>query len=294
MSVALWTNRLPSTTRGHGCRSGSARSTARTPTEPACLICRNSGSSRRGPPTAPSTPASRRCRRRPPGGRGRRARTGPAGGAARRAGSLVGGEQLLREAVVAMLPDRRVLGDPQVPVAVLGELLERPAVAALARLALDVGGAADLVGFGEHAEELVDGDQVVPDVEPADAGVPGHPLPVGAQAGRNRALCVHAIGAGEDHDAGHQPSDVPFERAGQRLIEVPQVERQVPFRGGPQSEVEQVRVAAELHDQPTVWTGPQIRRHDRGGSAVVGPRSGRHPAVADRQQLLGADRVLRQ
>ena len=196
-----------------------------------------------------------------------------------------------------MLPDRRVLGDPQVPVAVLGELLERPAVGPLARLALDVGGGADLVGVGEHAEELVDGDQVVPDVEPAGAGVPGHPLPVGAQAGRDRALRAvgaHAVGAGKHHDAGHQPSDVPFERAGQRLIEVPQVERQVPFRGGPQPEVEQVGVAAELHGQPTVWTGPQIRRHDRGGSAVVGPRGGRHPAVADRQQLLGADRVLRQ
>src|SRR3954451_3499432 len=104
-----------------------------------------------------------------------------------------------------MLPDRRVLGDPQVPVAVLGELLERPAVGAFPRLALDVVGGADPIGLGEHAEELLDGDQVVPDVEPADAGVTGHPLPVGAQAGGNRALrtvSAHAVGAGEYHDAG--------------------------------------------------------------------------------------------
>ena len=115
-------------------------------------------------------------------------------------GVVVGGEQLLGEAVVAVLPDRRVLGDPQVPVAVLGELPERAAVGALARLALDVGGAADLVGFGEDAEELVDGDQVVPDVEPAGGGVAGHPLPVGAQAGRDRrlrAVGAHAVGAGQ-------------------------------------------------------------------------------------------------
>ncbi len=114
--------------------------------------------------------------------------------------------------------------EAQVPSAVLGELPERTAVGSLARLALDVGGGADLVRFGEDAEELVDGDQVVPDVEPTGGGVVGHPLSVGAQAGRDRALRAigaHAVGAGKHDDAGHQPSDVPFERAGQRLIEIP-------------------------------------------------------------------------
>ena len=44
--------------------------------------------------------------------------------------------------------------------------------------------------------------------------------------------------------------DVPLERAGQRLVEVAQVERQLPLRRGPQSEVQDVRVAAQLHGQP--------------------------------------------
>src|SRR6476469_7781598 len=82
-----------------------------------------------------------------------------------------------------MLSDRWILGDPQMAIAMLGELFEGTAVGARARLAPDVGGGANLVGFGEHAEEMVDGYQVVPNVQPTGVGVSGHPRSVRVQAG---------------------------------------------------------------------------------------------------------------
>ena len=94
------------------------------------------------------------------------------------------------------------------------------------------------------------------------------------------------------HQAGGEALDVPFERSGQGLVEVAQVERQVPFRRGPQAEVEDVRVPAELDRQPAVGLRAQVARHHRRGPPVVVPRGERHPVMPDGDELGNPDLVL--
>ena len=59
--------------------------------------------------------------------------------------------------------------------------------------------------------------------------------------------------ASGDGEAGHQPFDVPLERARQRLVEVVDAEDELPVRGGEDTEVGQMRVAAQLHSQVAAW-----------------------------------------
>jgi len=93
------------------------------------------------------------------------------------------------------------------------------------------------------------------------------------------------VGAGGHGDGGREPFDVPFEGAGEGLVEVVEVEEQGAFRGGVQTEVEQMRVAAQLHGEPGVGLGGEVGGHHGGGTAQEGERRGGHPPVPDRQQL---------
>ena len=112
--------------------------------------------------------------------------------------------------------------------------------------------------------------------------------------------CVEAVVPCGHRDARGQPLDVPLERAGQRLVEVVHVEHQPPVQRAEHAEVEQVRVAAQLHPDVAGRQVAQVPGHRRGRAAVVGERRGGHPAVPDRHQvgypLLGlgfqdADRI---
>ena len=93
-----------------------------------------------------------------------------------------------------------------------------------------------------------------------------------------------AIPAG-DGEAGHQPLDVPLERARQRLVEVVDAEHQPPVGRGEGTEVGQMRIAAELHVQPGPRRAGQIGRHRVGRAAEERERRHQHPPVADRHQL---------
>ena len=90
-----------------------------------------------------------------------------------------------------------------------------------------------------------------------------------------------------DREAGHQPLDVPLERAGQRLVEVVEAEHQPPVRGREAAEVRQVRVPAQLHRQAGPRGAGQVGGHQVGGAAVererrdaASGRSGSAPARA--------------
>ena len=82
-----------------------------------------------------------------------------------------------------------------------------------------------------------------------------------------------------------QPLDIPLERAGQRFVEVVDIEDQPPFRRGERAEIGQVRVPAQLHPQPRRGSGGQIRRHRQCRSPVERERRHQHPAMPDRHQL---------
>ena len=67
---------------------------------------------------------------------------------------------------------------------------------------------------------------------------------------------------------GDKPGHVPLERPRKRLVEVAKIERQLPLRGRPQPEVQEVGVATQLHRQTRVGTGREVCRHHRRRSAI--------------------------
>ena len=102
---------------------------------------------------------------------------------------------------------------------------------------------------------------------------------------RSRSLAREAVVARGDQDARGEPLDVPLPRAGQRLVEVVDVEHQAPLGRGEHAEVGQVRVPAALHPQAGARRRGEIVRHDLRGAAVEGERRDEHPPVADRDEL---------
>ncbi len=180
------------------------------------------------------------------------------------------------------------MDDPAAPVDDFGELaegLEAGAAAGAVQGGLRPATPARGAGEGEQALGV---DPLVPDGEFAH---PGKTARLGAVRGGGRERGATYVGlavavlAGGDGDAGGQALDVPFEGAGEGLVEVVEVEQQGAFRGGVQAEVEQVRVAAELDGQAGVRGRGQIGGEYGGGTAQEGERRGGHPAVPDRQQL---------
>ena len=82
--------------------------------------------------------------------------------------------------------------------------------------------------------------------------------------------------------------------AGQRLVEVVDVEDERALRGGEGAEVGQVGVAAELDAQPGGRCGRQVRGHRQRGTAIEGERRDQHPAVTHRDELGNPRGSLRQ
>ena len=100
---------------------------------------------------------------------------------------------------------------------------------------------------------LVDVQAGVPDVELPHRGQVAHGLRYDAPTAQVDRLPLRvvepAVPAG-DREAGHQPLDVPLERAGQRLVEVVEAEDEPPVGRRERPEVRQVRVAAQLRRSP--------------------------------------------
>ena len=85
----------------------------------------------------------------------------------------------------------------------------------------------------------------------------------------------------------------PIRRGRRGLVEVPHGERQVPLRCGPQSEVQGMRIAAELHADAGVRAGGQVARHHPRRASQIRPGRARHALIADGQQVRDTKRVDR-
>ena len=96
-----------------------------------------------------------------------------------------------------------------------------------------------------------------------------------------------------DHDAGRQPLDVPLPGAGERLVEVVDVEDEAPLGRAEDAEVREVGVTAALHVEARARRRREVGGHDRRGAAIERERRGEHAAVADRHELGHARRGLR-
>jgi hypothetical protein len=93
------------------------------------------------------------------------------------------------------------------------------------------------------------------------------------------------------HCHGPAPPDsreIPLERA------TGQIERQLPFRCCPQTEVQDVRVTAQLDVQPGVGGPGQIGGHHRGGTPIERPGRDRHSIHPYRHQRCQPRGVLAQ
>ena len=151
------------------------------------------------------------------------------------------------------------------------------------------------VGRLEVVDETVELRAVVPDVEQRHGGVALHAAPVRVDRRRHGSVgprWTHAVLAGGHHQAGGQARHVPLEGPGQCLVEVAQVEIEVALRRGPQPEVQDVGVTAELDLDPAVRSRRQVRGHDGGCAAVEVPRGQGHALVPQRHQLREPDAVL--
>ncbi len=172
----------------------------------------------------------------------------------------------------------------------MGELLERPQAVLRPRLG-DV--LADplhrLGGLGlDLAHRRLDVEARVPDLEVAHRGEAAHRVAIGARRGQHRGdplPALEAAFAAGDLEAGGEPLDVPLPRPRQGLVEVVEVEDEAAVGRGEGAEVGEVGVAACLHPQPGDRRRGEVGRHHRGGAAEEGEGRGRHPPVADRDQL---------
>ena len=139
------------------------------------------------------------------------------------------------------------------------------------------------------------GQMGVPDLHRGHLGELGHRRPVGAHRGECGVASVglaEAVVARRDREARRHPLQVVLERAGQRLVEVVQVEQQLPLGGREHAEVRQMGVAAELNLQAGPGRVLQVGGHDLGRAAVEGERRDQHPPVAHRHQVGLTGRIL--
>ena len=105
---------------------------------------------------------------------------------------------------------------------------------------------------------------------------------------------LHPVLPRRHHQAGGQAGHVPLEGPGQGLVEVAQIEVEVALRRGPEAEVQDVGVTAELDLDAAVRPGGEVGRHHRGGAAVEVPRRKGHALVPEPGELGEADVILRQ
>src|SRR6516164_6205690 len=135
----------------------------------------------------------------------------------------------------------------------------------------------------------------VPDFQRRELGKSAHAGAVGFDGrGRGRACpLVRKLRCQRGHrDACSQSLEVDREvDAGQRLVEIIDVEKNVFLWGREGSEVHQMAVAAGLHGNPRARLMPQVLRHHRGRAAQEGEWACEHAVVANRYQLRHARAV---
>ena len=177
------------------------------------------------------------------------------------------------------------------------QLLERAAARPCLLLLLELHLHLAAVGWFEVVDELVEARALVPDVEERQRGVVPHPVAIGVDRRRDRGIRLrgfHAVLPRRHHQAGGQAGHVPLEGTGQGLVEVAQIEVEVALRCGPEPEVQDVGVTAELDLNAAVRPGGEVCRHHRGGAAVEVPRRKGHALMPEPGELGEPDVILGQ
>ena len=187
--------------------------------------------------------------------------------------------------------ERRIADDSQLAVHDARELVERLEAVLGAGLGdVLLGALQDLRAqtLGHRSEHALDLDTRVPDVEVPHLGELPHRAAIGAcrpqHHGAPRIRIEPAVSPGY-LEARPKTFDVPFERTGQRLVEVVDAEDEIPIGCEKRAEVGEMRVATELNVQPAARTSREIRCHEVGAAAEERERGDEHSAVPDRHQL---------
>ena len=106
-------------------------------------------------------------------------------------------------------------------------------------------------------------------------------------------LAAHAVLASRDVDARHQPLQVPLPGPHRGLVEVVQVDDDVPLEAAVEAEVVDVGVAVDDHLDAGHRGVGEIPRHDRGGAPEKRERRRAHACHPERNQVLLPSRVPR-
>src|SRR6266700_184030 len=101
------------------------------------------------------------------------------------------------------------------------------------------------------------------------------------------AVCTPA-----ENNAGGKSLDIPFPGTGERLVKVIHIEDLIAFRGGVDAKVVEMRVATDLHLDPSDRSCSHILRHDDRRPAQKGKRRGCHALIAKRHEMCQAGAVL--
>jgi hypothetical protein len=143
----------------------------------------------------------------------------------------------------------------------------------------------------EFGHRIFDVEVRVPDIKDRLGGEGPHRGAValhGSQGHLPALLAGEPVVASRHDEARGQPLDIPFERAGQGLVEIVDVEHQATLRRGVRTEVRKVRIAAQLGPQTRRRRGVQVSGHRQRRTPVERERRHQHPAMPDRHQLRNA------
>src|SRR5271168_2458766 len=134
-------------------------------------------------------------------------------------------------------------------------------------------------------------DALIPEFERMHRRVDRHVVAVGCGRGH---CCLGVARLGEPEmttgysDARGQPFEVPLPRRGQRLVEIVDIENEMPLRRGEAAEVHQVRITTRLYPDPAYRGFCKVESHEGGGAAEKCERRMQHTAVTDRHKLRNA------
>ena len=188
----------------------------------------------------------------------------------------------------------RISSDSRLAVVRYGELGERPRVVLSPALGKRLVEPPELTCAGLRAQQFPnvrDARPRIPHIERPHGGEPAHRLSVLARQladDRDPPTGAEAVFTTGDGHACREPLQIPFPRAGKRLVEVDEVEQQLPLGRCEPTEVRQVGVAAQLHPNPRLRRDRQVGGHHVRGAPVEAEGRERHAPVADGNQFRHA------
>jgi hypothetical protein len=190
-----------------------------------------------------------------------------------------------------MTHQRKLVDDPATTVDDRGELVHGLQI--VVRVRPRDGLVEDGLGFGvadgcRHRRDQLGIDGPIPGVERGSRRESGQQARIGQRHPQDCGLADfvgEALRPSRDREARAQAFQIPLPRPRQGLVEVVDVEDQPTFRGGEPAEVDQMRVAAQLHHDPCAGSGREVGGHARRCPAEEAELRLDHPSVTDRQEL---------